>query len=102
MKNYYIYILLCADGSYYTGVTNNVEKRFYEHQEGLVESCYTHNRRPLKLMYIEESSDVIEAISREKQIKGWSRKKKKALIAGNYEKLIELSKSNSSPSTSSG
>src|SRR5271169_295023 len=98
MKTYYIYILQCADGSYYTGVTNNVEKRFYEHQEGLIESCYTHNRRPVKLMYIEESSDVLATISREKQIKGWTRKKKEALIAKDHEKLIELSKSYSCPS----
>ncbi len=100
MKSYYIYILQCSDGSYYTGVTNNVERRFYEHQEGLIDRCYTHNKRPVKLMYVEEFSDVIEAIEREKQIKGWNRKKKEALISGDFEKLVELSKKH--PSTSSG
>ena len=98
MKSYYIYILQCLYGSYYTGVTNDVEKRFYEHQEGLIEGCYTHNKRPVKLMYVEEFGDIVEAISMEKQIKGWSRQKKKALIAGDFEKLVKLSKSN--PSTS--
>ncbi|MEW6003412.1 MAG: GIY-YIG nuclease family protein, partial [Nitrospirota bacterium] len=73
------------------------EKRLYEHQEGLITCCYTHDKRPVKLMYVEEYIDVIEAISREKQIKGWSRKKKEALIAGNYGKLVELSKGH--PST---
>ena len=98
--SYYTYILQCSDGSYYTGVTNEMERRFYEHQEGLIEGCYTHNKRPVKLVHVEEFTDIVEAISREKQIKGWTRKKKEALIAGDYEKLAEFSKSH--PSTSSG
>lgn len=111
MKNYYVYILECCDGSFYTGVTNDMERRFYEHREGLIEGCYTHNKRPVKLMHSEESPDVVAAISREKQIKGWTRKKKKALIAGDCVKLVELSRSHPStgmscaqrhPSTSSG
>jgi putative endonuclease len=100
MKTYYVYILQCSDGSYYTGVTNDVERRFYEHQEGLIEGCYTHNKRPLKLMYVEEFTDIVEAISREKQIKGWTRKKKEVLIAGDFEKLAELSRRH--PSAGSG
>jgi len=78
--------------SYYTGVTNDVERRFYEQQEGLIEECYTHNKRPVRLMYVEEFREIVEAISREKQIKGWSRHKKEALINGDFEKLIKLSK----------
>jgi putative endonuclease len=100
MKNYYIYILECSDGSYYTGVTNDVERRFYEHKEGLIEGCYTHNKRPLNLVYIEEYGHIVDAIHREKQIKGWTRKKKKALIDGDFEELCKLSKSH--PSTGSG
>ena len=92
MNSYYIYILQCFDGSYYTGVTNNVEKRFYEHREGLINGCYTHDRRPIKLLYVEEYGNVLEAITREKQIKGWSRQKKEALIAGDFERLSKLSK----------
>ncbi|HDL20462.1 MAG TPA: GIY-YIG nuclease family protein, partial [Nitrospirae bacterium] len=90
-------VSLSNHGSYYTGVTNDVERRFYEHQEGLIEGCYTHDKRPLKLMHVEEFTDIIEAISREKQIKGWSRRKKEAIIAGDYEELVKLSKSH--PST---
>ena len=100
MKSYFIYILQCSDGSYYIGVTNDVERRFYEHQEGLIERCYTHNKRPVKLMYVEEFGDIVEAISREKQIKGWSREKKMALIDGDFERLVTLSKS--CPSQSQG
>lgn len=100
LKSYYTYILQCSDGSYYTGVTNEMERRFYEHQEGLIEGCYTYNKRPVKLVHVEEFTDIVEAISREKQIKGWTRKKKEALIAEDYEKLVEFSKSH--PSTSSG
>ncbi len=100
MKSYNIYILECADGSYYTGITNDVDRRFYEHREGLIEGCYTHNKRPVNLVYTEEYTDVLQAISREKQIKGWTRRKKKALIDGDFEKLIASAKSY--PSTSSG
>jgi len=97
MKSYYVYILQCSDGSYYTGVTNDIERRVYEHQEGLIENCYTHNKRPIKLRHVEESSDIGAAISREKQIKGWTRKKKEALIAGDYEMLLQLARKH--PST---
>lgn len=100
MYRYFVYILKCKDGSYYTGVTNNVEKRFYKHQEGLIKDCYTLSRRPLELVLIEEFYDVNDAIRREKQIKGWVRRKKEALIAKDFGKLVSLSKSN--PSTSSG
>jgi putative endonuclease len=92
MKQYFVYILKCSDKSYYTGVTNNIEKRFYEHQTGLIENCYTHTRRPLELVLVEEFNDINDAIAREKQIKGWTRRKKEALIAGNFEKLAEYSK----------
>jgi len=77
-----------------------MERRLYEHQEGLIAACYSHNKRPLELVHVEEFPDVIEAISREKQIKVWNRRKKKALIAADYEKLVCPSKSH--PSTSSG
>jgi putative endonuclease len=53
MKAYYVYILLCRDGSYYTGVTNNLEVRFVQHQEGHDPKAYTYKRRPLKLVFNE-------------------------------------------------
>jgi putative endonuclease len=92
MNRYYVYILKCSDGSYYTGVTNDIQRRLYEHQEGLIEDCFTHDKRPVELLFTEEYHDVNESIGREKQIKGWSRKKKEALINGDFQKLIELSK----------
>ncbi len=92
MNIYYVYILLCSDNSYYIGVTNNVEKRFYEHEKGLDLKCYTYKRRPVKLKFVENFSNINEAIRREKQIKGWTRKKKEVLIKRDFDKLIELAK----------
>ncbi len=96
-----IYILECADGSYYTGITRKpVEQRLWEHNAGVVEG-YTHSRRPVILRCVEEFQSVTQAIARERQIKGWSRRKKEALIAGDYEKLPELSHARPRGSTSS-
>lgn len=87
-----IYILECADGSYYTGITRKpVEQRVWEHNAGVVEG-YTHSRRPVVLRCLEEFQSAIQAIERERQIKGWSRRKKEALMAGQYERLPELAK----------
>jgi len=90
--NYFVYILKCSDNSYYTGVTSDFEKRIYEHQNGLIADCYTLSRRPVVLALLEEFSDIRDAIDREKQIKRWSRKKKEALIAKDFEKLKYYSK----------
>lgn len=92
MKQYYVYILQCYDGSYYIGVTSNLEKRLGEHHAGFYTDCYTYSRRPLILKYTEIYQRVYDAIEREKQIKGWSRKKKEALINEHFDKLKELSK----------
>ena len=89
-KEYFVYILLCSDDSYYTGVTNNFEYRFAQHQEGTDESCYTYKRRPLQLVCTIKFEDIKQAIAWEKQIKGWTRKKKQALIEENWNKLKEL------------
>ena len=91
MKLYYVYILECFDGSYYTGVTSEIEKRVNEHNEGIDKKCYTFNKRPLKLVFFENFSNINLAIEREKQIKGWSRKKKMALINGDFNELVRLS-----------
>ena len=88
----YVYIVECSDGSFYTGITNDLDRRIAEHNEGLNNKAYTNNRRPVKLVYFEDHSDPYYAISREKQIKGWSRKKKIAMIKGNWDKLVELAK----------
>ncbi len=92
MKFYYVYILECNDESYYTGVTNNLEERFAQHESGYVITCYTFKRRPLKLVYSIQMDDINQAIALEKQIKGWSRKKKKAFINEDWDRLKILSK----------
>ena len=91
MKTMYVYILECSDKSYYTGVTNNLEKRFFIHQTGENKNSYTYNRRPVKIVYCQLFNSSSQAIAFEKQVKGWSRKKKESIIAGNYELLPSLS-----------
>jgi putative endonuclease len=91
-NDYYVYMLLCSDGSYYTGVTNDYERRFAEHRDGIVSGCYTFKRRPLKLVYVSHFHNVLEAIAWEKRVKRWRREKKEALIKREWEKLPELSK----------
>lgn len=85
-----VYILRCSDGSYYTGLTKQeVEARVWEHNEGIYDG-YTSKRRPVELVFTETYDRIIDAIARERQIKGWSRAKKEALIALAYERLPEL------------
>ena len=86
----YMYILLCSDGSYYTGSTNDLERRLAEHQNG-EGANHTKKRLPVSLLYYEEYQRIDEAFYREKQVQGWSRKKKEALIRGEFQKLPELS-----------
>ena len=89
----YVYIIHCADDSYYTEVTNNLKLRYKDHEEGRNPTSYTYSRRPFKCLYWEDYGAPMDAIRREKQIKRWSRAKKKALIEGNLEKLRRLAKS---------
>lgn len=86
----YVYILKCADGSYYTGSTTDLERRLDEHQSGLGAN-YTRERLPVELAYFDEYARIDDAYYREKQIQGWSRKKKEALIEDAPEKLHKLS-----------
>ncbi|MCO5233312.1 MAG: GIY-YIG nuclease family protein [Chitinophagales bacterium] len=89
--NSYVYILLCRDGSYYTGSTNNIERRLSEHQSGCGAN-YTSKRLPIELVYYEEFLRIDDAFYREKQIQGWSKKKKEALINNKPKELPLLSK----------
>ena len=89
--NAYMYILLCDNGSYYTGSTRDLEQRLEDHFSG-AGANYTRKHKPIKLVYFEEFDRIDEAYYREKQVQGWSRKKKEALINGREEKLPELSK----------
>ena len=90
MKKAWVYILECSDRSYYTGCTTNLQQRLTDHSEGKY-SGYTSSRLPVKLLWNEEFVDVRDAIVLERQIKRWTRKKKEALMRGDYKLLHELS-----------
>ena len=92
MKQYFVYILLCSDETYYVGVTNDLNRRIHEHQEGLKCDSYTAKRLPVELKTAICFPSIINAIEFEKKIKKWSKRKKEALINKNYELLPELSK----------
>jgi putative endonuclease len=99
-----VYMLRCADGSYYVGLTRaGVEKRLAEHQSGVFEG-YTSKRRPVELVWAEQFIWLTDAIACERRLKGWRREKKEALIRGDYEALKALSRTakNPRPSTGSG
>ena len=91
MKTYYVYILKCADGLFYTGFTSDISRRFYEQQQGLNKDCFTFKRRPLELIFLQEFNDVKQAINFEKKIKRWSAKKKLALSNNDFNMLQILS-----------
>ena len=86
-----MYILKCSDESYYTGSTKDLELRLQQHQTGLGAN-HTKKRLPVKLVYFEEFNRIDEAFYREKQVQGWSRKKKEALINGDFDKLSHLAR----------
>lgn len=80
----------CSDGSYYTGSTIDLQKRINEHHNGQGTN-HTKKRLPIKLVYVEEYLNIATAFEREKQIQGWSRAKKEALITGDFDALPNLS-----------
>ena len=88
--NGFMYILICSDGSYYTGSTIDLEKRINEHQNGNGAN-HTKKRLPIELVYFEEFERIDLAFNREKQVQKWSRIKKEALIENNKNMLPELS-----------
>nr|WP_297783577.1 GIY-YIG nuclease family protein [uncultured Allomuricauda sp.] len=91
MNLYFVYILKCSDGLTYTGITENVERRLSEHQNGTNQTAFTYRRRPVKLIFQQEFNDVLQAIYFEKRIKKWSTRKKFALAAGDMDLLQILS-----------
>ncbi|MHC5796620.1 GIY-YIG nuclease family protein [Lacisediminihabitans sp. FW035] len=86
-----MYILKCADGSFYVGSTRDLDRRMFEHGTG-VGAAYTRKRLPVELVFAEEYAFVHEAYEREKQVQGWSRRKREALIAGHYDLLPNASR----------
>ncbi len=95
---FYVYILKCSDNSYYTGHTDDFEKRISDHATKSSGDGYTSTRLPVKLVYAATFDTREEAIEAEWQIKGWSRRKKEALIDQNWDKVSEYSKKEFSPS----
>lgn len=87
----YVYMLRCRDGSFYVGSTRDLATRLHQHQIGLG-ADYTRGRRPVELVWHEEYENVGLAYSREKQVQNWSRRKRQALVAGDYEGLPALAK----------
>jgi len=90
MTKAWMYILECSDSSYYTGSTKDIERRLEQHQNG-EGANYTKKRLPVKLIYFEEFDRIDWAFNREKQIQGWNRAKKQALINGDNIQLKNLS-----------
>ena len=91
---FWVYILKCSDGSYYTGHTDNLEYRVAVHQEGRL-GGYTKSRQPVTLVFSEQLGTRLEALEMEQRIKGWSRKKKEAMMRGEWEEVSRLAKSKS-------
>lgn len=92
MKTYYVYILLCSDNSYFTGVTDDLETTYLYHQNGYNPNSYTCTRRPVEVVFYTEFNSIEQAIKFEKQVKGWNRKKKEAIINDQWENLPNLSR----------
>ncbi|HTH28515.1 MAG TPA: TrmJ/YjtD family RNA methyltransferase [Sphingobium sp.] len=97
---FHVYILRCADGTYYCGHTDQLEQRIGQHKSGEIRG-YTSERRPVEFMWAAEFESRAEALSAEIQIKGWSRRKKEALIAGDWSGLKAASVSRSAPASAS-
>lgn len=90
MTTLFVYILRCSDDTYYTGLTNDLDRRIAEHNEGLVPDCYTWKRRPVELAWVDDFPTPSQAIAVEKQIKGWTRNKKEAMIRDNWDTVRVL------------
>lgn len=88
----YVYILKCSDDRFYVGLTNDPDRRLEEHQQGKYDTGYTYVRRPVEMVYVEHFPDGThrQAAAREKQLKGWTRAKKEALIQGRLNDLAKL------------
>ena len=96
--SFWLYILKCADESYYVGHTDNLERRISQHEQGLIVG-YTSTRRPVQLVHTQVFPTREEALAAERQIKGWSRKKKEAMIRGDWTAVSALARSRNSPSS---
>ena len=88
---FYVYLLRCCEGSYYAGHTEDLESRLWQHQQGI--GCdWPRSRRPVELVWCESAPTRDEALAFERRIKGWTRAKKEALIAGDWQEIVRLSR----------
>ena len=104
---FFVYMLMCSDGTIYTGHTDNLETRLWQHTTGYFPHCYTFKRRPLSLLWSKAVGTRIEALEAERQIKGWTNAKKRALAQGDRDLVSLLARSRNTarvahPSTGSG
>jgi predicted GIY-YIG superfamily endonuclease len=88
---FWVYLLRCADGSYYAGHTENMEGRLWQHQQG-IHCDWTSRRRPIELVWCEATPTRYDALGFERRIKGWTRAKKEALISGDWDRISWLAK----------
>jgi len=89
---FYIYILKCSDGSFYTGHTESLDKRIEQHQQASFSNCYTAKRLPCELVYQASFDSRKQSLSIERQVRGWSRQKKRALINDDWIEIARLSR----------
>jgi predicted GIY-YIG superfamily endonuclease len=89
---FWTYMLQCADNSYYVGHTEDLEYRIAQRHAGTFPTCYTYKRRPVQLVWSQDFGTRVEALEAERRIKGWSRAKKQALIAGDWNKINQLAR----------
>ena len=87
---FFVYILECSNGTFYTGNTSNLDLRISQHISGYDHKAYTYNLRPVTLAWAQEFPTRTDALSVERQIKGWSHEKKQALIENNFEKIHQI------------
>lgn len=92
MNQYFVYILLCSDNTFYTGITNNLERRLSKHNHKFYPNSYTSKRTPVTLVWSGIFNDIRQAKLFEQRIKKWSRAKKEALIKNDWERIKQLSK----------
>ena len=88
---FFMYMLKCSDLTYYVGNTDNIERRVNEHQTGFF-TGYTFQRRPIKLVYVQSYATRDESLEAEARIKKWSRKKKEALVGGEWNQVAKYAK----------
>ncbi len=93
MHNYSVSMLRCFGGTFYVGVTNDVDRRFAEQCMGLDEDCYTYTRRPLRLVAVGEFRWIDQAIAFEKQLKRWSHRKKRAFAEERWDDVKRFARS---------